>query len=172
MYRINMPITDADIKRLRVGDIISISGDIYCGRDVVLPKIVKLYHEQQLEENGITLSGGLIFHTAVSAAGIGPTSSNKLDIETSIGPLSEAGIKIHLGKGAISHETIEALKRNNSLFAVVPPVTALLMSKVLEKEVIAFEEEGMEAFYRLKVDDLRMIVAAAHGESIYGVKHE
>ena len=100
MYKIVMPITDADISNLKVGDIISLTGDIYCGRDAVLTKIVTLYHVNMLDCFHIALQGSLIFHTAVSPAGIGPTSSNKFDIENSIEPLSKAGVKIHLGKGA------------------------------------------------------------------------
>jgi len=169
MYKITMPIKDADIQNLKVGDIISLTGDIYCGRDVVLPKIVNLYLENKLDSLGISLQGSLIFHSAVSPAGIGPTSSNKIDIENSIELLSKAGVKIHLGKGSLASKTIEALKKYNALFAIVPPVTALLTSKILDTEVIAFPEEGMEAFYRLKVENLRMIIAVAHGESIHGV---
>ena len=172
MRKLTMPITEEDILSLNVGDVISVSGDIYCGRDIVLPRIVKLQNEGGLKELGINLNGSLIFHTAVSPAGIGPTSSNKVEIEQSIAPLSEAGVRIHLGKGAISLETIAALNKNNSIFAVVPPVTALLMSKVIETEIIAFPEEGMEAFHRLKVADLTMIVAAAKGQSIYGEINE
>jgi hypothetical protein len=40
-----------------------------------------------LGELAAPLSGSVIFHTAVSDAGIGPTSSNKVDIESSIAPL-------------------------------------------------------------------------------------
>ncbi|MDI9461652.1 MAG: fumarate hydratase C-terminal domain-containing protein [Saccharofermentanales bacterium] len=161
------PITDNDILSLKVGDIISFSGFIYCGRDAVLPKIVKLYQEKRLEDNGIDLSGSLIFHTAVSTAGIGATSSNKYEIESSIAPLSEAGTKIHLGKGMISQTTIEALQKCKSIFAIIPPVTALLQSKIEESEIVAFPEEGMEAFFRLRIREIKMIVAVAHGESIY-----
>lgn len=167
-----MPITDQDIDSLKVGDVISISGGIYCGRDVVLPKIVNLYLEEKLDYYNINLTGGLIFHTGVSVAGVGPTSSNKIEIENSIGPLSEAGVKIHLGKGALSKKTVEVLNKHNSIFAIIPPVTALLESNILKREVIAFAEEGMEAFHQLKVKGLTMIVAVAHGESIYGAKHE
>lgn len=169
MQRFITPITDEDIHNLKVGDIITLSGCIYCGRDAVLPRIVRLYQDNRLADYGIDLAGSLIFHTAVSPAGIGPTSSNKLEIESSIAPLSQAGVKIHLGKGAISKETVEALNQFNSIFAVIPPVTALLQSKILESTVVAFPEEGMEAFYRVKVSEITMIVAAAHGQAIYGV---
>ena len=80
MIHLTTPIQEADIERLQVGDVVSISGYIYTGRDAVLPKIVKLYEENRLEEYGIDLQGSIIFHTAVSPAGVGPTSSNKLEI--------------------------------------------------------------------------------------------
>ena len=81
--------------------------------------------------------------------------------------MSKAGVKIHLGKGAISLTTVQALKENNAVFAVIPPVTALLESQTLEREVVAFPELGMEAFHRIRVENYQAIIAAAHGESIY-----
>ena len=168
MKSISTPISKAVVKDLRVGDVISISGYIYTGRDAVLPKIVKAAEEGKLSELGIDLQGSVIFHTAVSPAGVGPTSSNKLEIESSFEPLSKAGVKLHLGKGAISPATVQALKENNAVFAVIPPVTALLESQTLEREVVAFPELGMEAFHRIRVENYQAIIAAAHGESIYG----
>ena len=164
---INTPCPEELIATLRVGDVISISGYIYTGRDAVLPKIVEVAAEGNLSELGINLQGSVIFHTAVSPAGVGPTSSNKLEIESSFEPLSKAGVKIHLGKGAISPATVQALKENNAVFAVIPPVTALLESQTLEMEVVAFPELGMEAFHRIRVENYQAIIAAAHGESIY-----
>lgn len=167
MIYLTTPISIHDIQRLRVGEIISISGYIYCGRDAVLPQITKLVKENTLMQSGIELEGSVIFHTAVSPAGVGPTSSNKLEIEGSFESLSEAGVRLHLGKGAISEETIRSLERHHSAFAVIPPVTALLESKTLERELVAFPELGMEAFYRIRVEDYQAVIAAAHGESIY-----
>lgn len=167
MIYITTPIQKADIARLQVGDVISISGYIYTGRDAVLPKIVKLIEENKLKEYGIDLQGSIIFHTAVSPAGVGPTSSNKLEIESSFPTLSKAGVKLHLGKGALSPNTIQSLDENNAVFAVIPPVTALLESLTTEREVVAFPELGMEALHRIKVENYQAIIAAAHGKSIY-----
>lgn len=164
---INTPISDDLIKKLKIYDTIEITGTIYTGRDAVLPKIVKLIEAGKWEEMNIDLKGSVIFHTAVSPAGIGPTSSNKQDIESSIPALSKAGVKIHLGKGALDKATVQALKENNSIFAITPPVSALLSSKVEERKIRAFPEEGMEAFNQLKVVSFPAIVAIAHGESIF-----
>lgn len=161
------PLADGLKEDLVVGDSIIMSGYIYTGRDAVLPKIVSLIKAGKIEESGIDLQGSVIFHTAVSPAGVGPTSSNKFEIESSIPELSKAGVKIHLGKGAISQSTVEALHRYNSVYAVIPPVTALLSCKISEQRVVAFPEEGIEAFHLLKVDGFPAIIAAAHGKSIY-----
>ena len=167
MIHLNTPLKEDVVSKLRVGDVVSLSGYIYTGRDAVLPKIVKAVENGIAGELGIDLQGAVIFHTAVSPAGVGPTSSNKLEIESSFAPLSKAGVKMHLGKGAISRETIAALKAENAVFAVIPPVTALLESQTLERDVIAFPELGMEAFHRIKVENYQAIIAAAQGESIY-----
>ena len=159
------PISEEVAADLQVGDTIEISGYILCGRDAVLPKVLKLIEEGK--DVGIDLKGQVIFHTAVSPAGVGPTSSNKLEIESSIEPLSKAGIKLHLGKGELHPETIAALDKYNAVYAVIPPVTALLGAKTSEQKCVAFPELGMEALYMIKVDKYPAIIGAAHGRSIY-----
>lgn len=167
IIELQTPLGEEVVSRLKLGDVISISGFIFCGRDAVLPRICRELQDGSWKSRGIDLRGGVVFHTAVSPAGVGPTSSNKLEIESSFPALSEAGVKLHLGKGAISPATIQALASNNSVFAVIPPVTALLEDQTLERECLAFPELGMEAFYRLKVRNYQAIIAAAGGESIY-----
>lgn len=159
------PISEEAAADLQVGDTIEISGYILCGRDAVLPKVLKLIDEGK--DVGVDLKGQVIFHTAVSPAGVGPTSSNKLEIESSIEPLSKAGIKLHLGKGELHPETISALDKYNAVYAVIPPVTALLGAKTSEQKCVAFPELGMEALYLIKVDKYPAIIGAAHGRSIY-----
>lgn len=167
MIELKTPISDEVIASLHVGDMVEISGYIYTGRDAVLPRVVKLIENSGIDDMPIDLRGGVIFHTAVSPAGVGPTSSNKAEIEGSFDGLSRGGVKIHLGKGEISQNTIQSLQEHNAVYAVIPPVTALLGSKTLEQKAVAFPEEGMEALHLLKVDKYPAIIAAAHGKSIY-----
>lgn len=161
------PIPTSLSKGLKVGDAFELHGKILCGRDAALPRLVRLFEKGMLGELAGPLSGSVIFHTAVSAAGIGPTSSNKVEIENSIGPLSRAGVRVHLGKGAVSPDTIRAMSAAGSVFAVTPPTTALFMDKIISRRVLAFPEEGMEALFEVEVKGLPGIVAAAGGESIY-----
>lgn len=168
MKHIKTPFSEEVIADLKVGDVVCISGYIYCGRDAVLPRICKELEAGTWSERGIDLQGSVIFHTAVSPAGVGPTSSNKLEIEGSFETLSKVGgIKMHLGKGAIKPETVKMLADNNAAFAIIPPVTALLESQTLERECVAWPELGMEALYRIKVENYQAIIAAAKGRSVY-----
>ena len=163
MINLKTPVSDEEISNLNVGDQISISGVMYTGRDAALPQLVELIKKDKLDFN---IKGSAIMHTAVSDAGIAPTTSNKEEIESTIPFLSKHGVNIHIGKGMLHGKTIEALKENNSIFVITPPVAALLTSKVLKKECVLFANEGMEAFYKLKVENIPGIVAVSNGKSI------
>ncbi len=163
MKKIITPTNNNKITELNVGDKVLISGEIYTGRDAVLPQLVELIKQNKVP---FDLEGIAIMHTAVSEAGISPTTSNKEEIESTIPFLSEHGVKIHIGKGSLSDSTKEELYKNNSIFVITPPVAALLSSKVLKKECVLFENEGIEAMFKLKVENIPGIVAVANKKSI------
>lgn len=167
MIRLDSPISADQIDGLKVGDQIEISGRVLCGRDVVLPKIVALLREKDPFIEAIGLEGAIIFHTAVSAAGIGPTTSNKVEIEESIPELAAAGVRIHIGKGSVGEPTVRALEAHKSIFAVTPPVSALFSHRTQSQKILAFEEEGMEALFELQVHRLPAIIAVAHGQNLF-----
>lgn len=159
MKNLCTPFTEEEIAELNVGDMITISGYIYCGRDAVLPKIMREVNEGTLDPS-IHLRGNVIFHTAVSQAGVGPTSSNKVELEENMVSMSKnAGVKMYLGKGRLKEETIRSLAELNAVYAIIPPVTALLGSKTSESTCAAYPELGMEALYRIKVDKYPVIIA-------------
>lgn len=161
MKNLKTPITDDELSQLQVGDKITISGTIYTGRDAALPQLAELVDKDEVP---FDLNGSVIMHTAFSDAGIAPTTSSKVEIESTIPRLSEAGVKVHMGKGMLNDETIQSLKDNNSIFVITPPVAALLTSRVLEKKCVLFENEGMEAMFELKVKEIPGIVAIQDGK--------
>ncbi|MDC7226158.1 MAG: fumarate hydratase C-terminal domain-containing protein [Spirochaetales bacterium] len=166
LYNISTPI-NKKINGITIGDRVEISGIIYTARDAVMPKLVEFINAERLEELSVNLSGSAIMHTAFSPAGYGPTSSNKEEIESTMGILSKAGVRFHLGKGEIKQNTIDEISEFGSVFIVVPPASALLQNRLVSKRVVAFEEEGMEALHELIVNRLPGVVAAANGMSIF-----
>ena len=75
MKKIKTPISDEEISELQIGDKISLSGVMYTGRDAALPQLVELIKKGKtpIDTNGIA-----IMHTAVSDAGIAPTTRNRI----------------------------------------------------------------------------------------------
>jgi fumarate hydratase subunit beta len=169
LLRVETPVKADVIEELSVGDRIEVYGKIFTGRDAVLPILRRMIEE---EKDGLVakLNGAIMMHAGFSVAGFGPTTSNKVAIEGSIPALAKAGVRIHIGKGSLGDDTVKSLKRYNSIYAVTPPVTALLMQKVKSERVIAFESEGMEAMHEVEVEGLTAIVAIAHGKSIFGAR--
>lgn len=163
MRNLITPISEKDLANLNIGDQITITGTVYTGRDAALPQLAELIKQDKVP---FDLNGSVIMHTAFSDAGIAPTTSSKVEIESAIPILSENGVKIHIGKGMLSDETAKSLEKNNSMFVITPPVAALLTSKVIEKKCVLFEWEGMEAMYELKVKDIPGIIAIHKGEKI------
>lgn len=163
MKHLTTPISDDDLAGLNVGDQITISGTIYTGRDAALPQLVELIKKDDVP---FDLNGSVIMHTAFSDAGIAPTTSSKVEIESTIPQLSKSGVKIHIGKGKLSDESVDALNKNSSIFVITPPVAALLTSKVIDRKCVLFEWEGMEAMYELKVDRIPGIVAINKGKRL------
>ena len=162
--RICTPINSQTVQDLHIGDKIEVFGTILTGRDAALPKLVESIKMRQSFND---LEGSVIMHTAVSDAGISPTTSNKEEIEESIPCLAKSGVKIHIGKGSLGDTTVKLLNKYESVFAVTPPAAALLSSRVISRRIVAFENEGMEAIHLLEVRGIPCIVAVAHGKAIY-----
>ena len=162
---ISTPVDASVVATLSVGDVLEIYGTIYTGRDAVLPRLVA-----ELEARtwcGPSLSGAVVFHTGVSGAGVGPTTSNKREIEGSIPALCAHGVRIHLGKGMLTPETVEELRTYGAIFAVTMPTSALFRDRVKRQELVAYAEEGMEAMYALKVEAFPAVIAIAHGRTMW-----
>lgn len=167
MHTLTTPLTPSAIAGLKAGDQVMLHGRILCGRDAVLPRIVARYHAGDESLDALNLEGSVIFHTAVSIAGVGPTSSNKPEIEESIPDLSAMGVRLHLGKGAVSAATMKALAEHGSIFAVTPPTSALFAHRTTSQKVLAYPELGMEALYEIEITGFPVIIAVAHGNTIF-----
>ena len=55
MIELTTPLSEEAISQLAVGDVVTLTGYIYTGRDAVLPRVIKLAEEGRLDEYGIVL---------------------------------------------------------------------------------------------------------------------
>ena len=74
-----------------------------------------------------------------------------------------------IGKGDRSDEVIESIKTHKAVyFAATGGAAALLSNYVTEAEVVAFDDLGPEAIYRLRVEDFPAFVAIdSSGRDLY-----
>lgn len=170
--KIQLPITDEDIKSLKAGDSVLLTGTIITGRDAAHKRLFELIEKG--EELPVDVRGELIYYVGPAPAKpgyavgpAGPTSSYRMDKFTPA--LLDLGMKGMIGKGARSQEVIDAIVRNKAVyFAAIGGAAALIAKSIKKEEILCYEDLGTEAVRRYTVEDFPCIVAIdSEGNNVY-----
>ena len=165
---IETPLKKEDIKKLRAGDIVKISGIIYTARDAAHKKMCELLEKGQ--KLPFEPEGAVIYYVGPTPekpgqviGSAGPTTSGRMDAYTPL--LLSAGVKGMIGKGERSGKVRESIIENKAVyFAAAGGAAALISRSIISSKVIAYEELGTEAVRELTVRDFPVIVI----NDIYG----
>lgn len=159
MIQLTTPITTNDIKRLKVGEKVLISGTIYTARDQAHIRLLK-EDAPPFEYNGsvVFYVGPTPARDGVAIGASGPTSSYRMD---KLSPkLMEQGLKVMIGKGDRSEEFRKEMIKNEAVYLIATGgAGALLSSRIIHSEVLLYEDLGAEAVRKLEVKDFPCIVA-------------
>jgi fumarate hydratase subunit beta len=170
--RLKPPLSDEDVKRLKIGDRILINGVIYTGRDAAHKRLFDLLKGGK--DLPFDIRGQIIYYVGPTPAkpgqalgSAGPTTSYRMDAYSP--SLIERGLKGMIGKGMRSDAVKEAMKKYKAVyFAATGGAGALLAKRVKKAEVVAYEDLGPEAIRRLEVEDLPVIVVNdVQGNDLY-----
>jgi fumarate hydratase subunit beta len=170
--KLQTPLTDGDVKKLKIGDKVLLSGVIYTGRDAAHKRLVELIDGGKALP--IDIAGQIIYYVGPSPAkpgkpigSAGPTTSYRMDPYAP--KLIAHGLKGMIGKGPRGEQVVEAMKRHAAVyFGAVGGAAALIARAIVRAEVVAYEDLGPEAIRRLEVRDLPVIVAQdAHGGDLF-----
>lgn len=153
------------IRELKCGENILLTGEIYTSRDAGHKRLFKMIKNG--EELPFKLKDSIIFYAGPCPSpedkpigSVGPTTSSRMDKFTPI--LYENELLATIGKGERSKQVIESIKKNSGVyFTVIGGIASLLAQKVVKRELIAFEDLGTEAIYKLEVKDFPLKVAYA-----------
>lgn len=169
---INLPLNDEIVKTLKSGDRVYLSGYLYTGRDAAHKRIVAAIEKNEklpfdLKDQTIYYVGPAPAKPGYVIGPAGPTTSYRMDPYAVT--LLDLGLKGMIGKGLRSDEVIEGIKRNNSVyFAAVGGAAALISKSIKSKELIAYEDLGAEAIFKLYVEKFPVIVVIDHeGNNLY-----
>lgn len=171
------PLSLADTKALHAGDIVTISGDIYTARDAAHKRL-----DEALKKGKslpFDLRGQIIYYVGPCPpkpgqviGSAGPTTSHRMDTYTP--SLLERGLLGMIGKGNRSQSVIRSMIKSGAVyFACVGGAGALLKSRIVASEVIAYDDLGTEAIRKLTVKAFPAIVAIdAGGNNLYKTERE
>lgn len=169
---IKAPLDGEEIKTLKSGDYVYITGTIYTARDAAHKR---MYEALKAGENlPIELKNNVIYYMGPSPAregrpigSAGPTTASRMDKYTP--DMLDLGLKGMIGKGKRSDAVREAIIRNGAVyFAAVGGAGALLSKSIKSSEVIAYDDLGTEAIRKLEVENFPAIVVIdSEGNNLY-----
>lgn len=169
---LNLPLTKENIKSLKVGDSVLLSGTLYTARDAAHKRFDDILKKG--EDLPFDITNQTIYYVGPAPAKqgavigpCGPTSSYRMDKYTPM--LLDMGLSAMIGKGERNDEVIDAIKRNGAIyFAAVGGAAALISKSVVKDELICFDDLGTESVHRYTVKDFPCIVAIdSNGFDIY-----
>ena len=172
MRHITLPMTAEEKRSLRAGESVLLCGTIYTARDCAHRRIFELLDEGK--ELPFPLSSSYIYYAGPCPApegkacgSCGPTTSARMN---SFAPrLLDLGLQGMIGKGEMSEDVREALKRNGAVyFAAIGGAGATYGNAIKTCECVAFPDLLSEAVYRMEVENFPLVVATdSEGRSIY-----
>jgi fumarate hydratase, class I len=165
------PLTEAQMRSLKVGDVVLISGEMYTGRDNVHTHLMK-------NPPPVDLNGAVLYHCGpvmlqeggkwvVKAAG--PTTSIREE-PYQADVIKKYGVRVVIGKGGMGKKTSDALKEYGAVYLNAIGGAAQYYARTV-REVLGVDwmEFGIpEAMWHLRVENFAAIVTMdAHGNSLH-----
>ncbi len=156
------PISEQELLKLKAGDRVLLSGTIYTARDAAHKRMFEAL--ERGEELPFDVKGQTIYYVGPTPSkpghvigSAGPTTSGRMDKYTP--SLLDLGLKGMIGKGYRSEEVIESMKKNKAVyFAAIGGSGALIARTIQSVEVVAYEDLGPEAIYKLTIKDFPAVV--------------
>lgn len=171
-YRISAPACVQELRKLKAGDSVLLSGTVYTARDAAHKRICECLDRG--EKPPFDLNGSAVYyvgptpeHDGCCIGSAGPTTSGRMDDYSP--RLLDAGLKIMIGKGSRSKDVVRSMVQNGAVYlAAIGGAGALMAASIEETELVCWEDLGCEAVRRLKVKDMPLTVAIdSEGNDLY-----
>ncbi len=150
-----------NLRELRISERINYSGTLLMMRDAAQKRIQSLL--QQKRTLPFELSNQIVLYAGPTkpfnnTVGVGPTTSERMDRYLKM--LFELGVAATVGKGKRSEVARSLCREYKRVYFVAPSGTAAALSECVKKiEMVAFEDLGPEAVYKMEVVEFPLIVA-------------
>jgi fumarate hydratase subunit beta/L(+)-tartrate dehydratase beta subunit len=171
------PLVEEGMRRLRVNDVVTLSGTVFTARDMAHLKLRELHEKgEKLPEN---FGGSVVFHAGPvarktgrthSILAIGPTTSIRMEPHSDF--VGRLGVKAIVGKGGLGDGSLKAFQQYGMVYLLAAPGCGVLHAEAVKavQRVHWLEEMGMpEAIWVLEVSNWGPLIVGmdSHGNSIF-----
>ena len=169
---LNTPISDEDLKDIKIGDVIYLNGHIVTCRDVAHRRLIEYGRELPVD-----IQGGAIFHAGpiirkiegeedkFEMVSIGPTTSMRMEkFEKEF--IEKTGVKIIVGKGGMGPNTEAGCRENKAIHCVFPAGCAVVAATTVEEiEDAHWKDLGMpETLWVCRVKEFGPLIVSIDSE--------
>ncbi len=158
-----LPASAEQLESLVPGEFVSVSGVLYTARDQAHRRMAAAIAAGDplpfdLKNAAVYYCGPTPAPAGKAIGSCGPTTSGRMDAYAPL--LIERGLSVMIGKGVRSEEVNAAMREHGAVYLMaIGGAAALYQSCVKSCELIAYEDLGCEAIYRLTVEDFPAVVA-------------
>lgn len=176
-YSLKTPLSEEDVRRLNIGDIVHVTGTVVTLRDAGHRRALELLARG--EKLPVDLKDLVLYHAGpvVRRVGegwevvvIGPTTSTRMEVyEHEM--IEKTGLRMVIGKGGMGPRTAEACKKHGAVYTVYPGGAAVLQASQVKRVVdVHWLDLGMpDAMWILEVENLGplTVVIDSKGRNFY-----
>jgi len=176
-YKLKTPISEEDVRKLKVNDVIYITGTMFTARDSAHKRALEYY--KQGKKMPINPQGLAVFHcgpivkrendkwTIVAA---GPTTSTRMDLfEDEF--IKNYKVRVVIGKGGMGQKTTDAMKKYGAVYGAFTGGAAVLAARAVKSvKTVEWFDLGMpEALWILEVEDFGPLTVAidSYGNNLF-----
>ncbi len=174
---LSTPLAEEAIRKLRVNEVVTLSGRVFTARDMAHLKLRELSEKgERLPEN---FGGSVVFHAGpvarksngtFSILAIGPTTSIRMEPHSDF--MGRLGVKAIVGKGGLGDGSLKAFRQYGMIYLLAAPGCGVLHAEAVKavQRVHWLEEMGMpEAIWVLEVSNWGPLIVGmdSQGNSIF-----
>ena len=177
VYKFKTPMSEEEIRKLRVNDVLYVSGTMFTARDQAHKRALEYF--KQRKPLPLSLEGLAVFHcgpivkkkedrwTIVAA---GPTTSTRMEIfEDEF--IKNFRVRVVIGKGGMGKRTAEAMVKYGAVYGAFTGGAAILAAKAIKSvKSVEWLDLGMpEAMWILEVEEFGPLAIAidSHGNNLF-----
>ena len=164
------PVSAEDLKGIKIGDIVYLSGSLTTCRDVAHRRLVEEGRELPVDvrNNAIFHAGPIIRpleNGKFEMVSVGPTTSMRME-KFEYEFVKETGVRVIVGKGGMKENTERACKEFGAIHCVFPAGNAVVAATEVEEIVrVEWQDLGMpETLWNCRVKEFGPLIVSIDPE--------